>query len=63
MFLKLGYFSFGIIHIAQLKMNVLKFWISGGAFFQQNNKLIDWKQSLIVAFENHILFWKKSSFW
>ena len=44
-------------------MNVLKSWISGGAFFQQNNKLIDWKQSLIVAFENHILFWKKSSFW
>ena len=52
--LKEGCFAFGIIHVGQLKTIVIKFWISSRVFCQQNNKLINWKRSLIVALKKYI---------
>ena len=41
-------------HVGQLKTIVIKFWISGRVFFQQNKKLVNRKQPLNVALDKHI---------
>ena len=37
-------------------MHEIKFWISSRVFFQQKSMLVNWKQSLNVALEEHISY-------